>query len=326
MNEKAPEILPTMELPSILPEEQAEEYLVRITDLIYKEKYGGEATFIFEKGMNIHADPLYQEHLKLALQMVATASLQPKEKFSDEKNQQTLESIKKILTSAANVSMIKEEGRISFGHTNTERPFSGKTTKTDNIPYSHSLFGVGVDSHEAIEYLKGLVKNKVVYLLGGGNSVQDILHSEDLAPKQVVNIDPFIEVEPMSKGKNNNYISIGTNAEDPVSVRNELKKHQIEQADEIWASYSVPYYLSTPEEIAGLFDTIKQSLAENGIARITPIAMQGNDKELFEKSKEEFMNQIQSLLSSPEYNVYVTSSTAGSTLFIEKLPQKTHEE
>lgn len=303
---------------SPLVDERPEEYLSRITQLIYKKKYGGNRTFIFDKGMNIHSDSEYSDYVTKALKLIDIG--QKKEKFSDEKNQKTLAEIEKSLTQATNKAKIDESDQATFSHTNQQRSFFGKATKTDNIPYSHSLFGIGLNSLEAVNYLQGKVKDKTIYLLGGGDSLRDLITSPDLAPKQVVNIDPYVGTESIEKGKNGNYMSFGVEAQNPNAVKETLDAHNIEPADEIWASYSVPYYLSTPEDINGLFQTIKQSLAENGTARITPLALQGGDG--FEKAKEELMNQVQSLMSSQDYNVYLTTGSAGGTLFIERLPFK----
>ncbi|MEI6494838.1 MAG: hypothetical protein WCO03_02135, partial [bacterium] len=124
------------------------------------------------------------------------------------------------------------------------------------------------------------------------------------------------------KNKNRNYLSLPLYAQDHNAIKKGVEDHQLQQADEIWASYSVPYYLSSPDEISDLFQTIKESLAENGIARITPIAIQGEDPEMYIKSKETFIDQIRILAGSPEYNVYAIATTAGTTMFIEKLLQE----
>lgn len=302
--------------PPWLPEERPEEYLGRATNLLYKNKYGENARLFFEKGANIQDTPENQQFMDAVIDRVRERAGLPKEKFSKEKNQKTVETVERVLATASNKG---KEGDDPYAHTNRTRTFHGRANSTDNIPYSHSLFGVGSNSPKARDYLKSLTKDKTVYLLGGGDSVEDLISSHLEAPARVVNIDPYLQSESVLKGKKGNYESFGVKAEDSLGVRAALGQKQIPKADEIWASYSVPFYLDSSEQIRGLFSTIRQSLAENGVARITPIVMQEG---AFPVGKAEFMQQIRDLADSPEFNVYVAESPAGATLFIERISKR----
>ena len=56
--------------------------------------------------------------------------------------------------------------------------------------------------------------------------------------------------------------------DDTEILQQELQVRDLGPFDEMWASFSVPYYLNTPEGFEGMFETITNNLAEGGIARI----------------------------------------------------------
>lgn len=246
----------------------------------------------------------------------ATESLGGEELLNSEKNEKCLNDIN-ISTSSRNMSWNLNENsghedRVGFfSETNQERSFFPSRYKKDGIYYSGSLFNVHSKSPEAIEYLKNKLDGKVIYLLGGGKSANDLLHDTQINPKQVVNIDPFISEEDIERNKKGFYRSIPERA-DSKNLMEEVNSKKIELADEIWASYSVPFYNESQEEIDNLISNIKGLLKEGGSCRITPISTQN------EQAKQAIMNNLKQIVDSKEYNIHVDENT----LIIHKLKKK----
>ena len=92
----------------------------------------------------------------------------------------------------------------------------------------------------------------------------------------------------------------------------EINNNSLGLADEIWASYSVPYYNEKPEEINNLFDNIKGLLKEGGNCRITPISTQN------EQSNQALLDNLKAIVNSKEYNIHLLKNT----LIIHKLEKK----
>lgn len=234
-----------------------------------------------------------------------------REELNDNKNQENL------LTLQENVSDSSREASFSddqidsqkyYENTNQDRAFFPDNFKKDGIPYAISLFGVGLqNSSEAEEYLKLKLNDKNVCLLGGGQSCQDLVESQIVKPKSIVNIDPYIAHESIDRSVNNNYISANLKADAP-NLTESLKEKNIDKFDEVWASYSVPFYNKNPEEIKNLFSNIKDLLSENGNCRITPISVQ-------EGCKEAFLEEIKKIKDSGEFNIHLMDAT----LIIHKL-------
>ena len=164
---------------------------------------------------------------------------------------------------------------------------------------------------EAREYLKNKLDGKVIYLLGGGKSANDLLQDNQINPKKVVNIDPFISKEDIERNKKGFYRSISERA-DGKNLIKEVNSKNIELADEIWASYSVPFYNESAEEIDNLISNIKGLLKEGGNCRITPISTQN------EQAKQAMMYNLKQIVDSKEYNIYADENT----LIIHKLEKK----
>jgi len=311
-----------IKLPEFMPEERSEEYLDRISNLLRDKR---------PKVGNIHLEknhpqnfPEYEEFMSKVLSAVKENDKVPKRKFSAEKGKENVRLINSKINSANNKQRLDENGNIDFSHTNQTRDFFGDLTGggNDNFPYSRSLFNLAIDTPEAREYFSKRLKDKTIYLFGGGNSITDLIGSEEHHPKHIVNIDPYIKTEPVEVFEKGTYESIPVAVQNSEQVESELEKLNIPKADEIWASYSVPYYLATPLEIKGMFKTIRESLAENGTARITPIRLQMEDEIFYRGAVDEFMNQVQLLADSPEFNVYSTEDT----MFIEKiLPSESNQ-
>lgn len=210
---------------------------------------------------------------------------------------------------------------VSCENLNTERSFFG-TSKNMDTPYVQSLFLIG-GSYEAVkEYVYYKINGKKVSLLGGGNSIADLLSDENIHPSVVINIDPYITSEKSDKEKSYPYVSLPIKAEDSGAVISAMQERQIDGFDEVWASYSVPYYLENPDEIKNLFTTIKSMLLEGGTARIVPLKIKDNGTN---DGVNELINQVKIILDSPEYNAYFVNHPLGGTLFIKKLNKKDTE-
>ncbi|MCF7820777.1 MAG: hypothetical protein K9M44_04925 [Candidatus Pacebacteria bacterium] len=164
---------------------------------------------------------------------------------------------------------------------------------------------------EAKNYLKKKLDNKSIYLLGGGKSANDLLKSNDIHPKQVLNIDPFISEEDIDRNNKGVYRSISQRA-DSDSLIEEINSNKLELADEIWASFSVPFYNQSKEEIDNLFNNIKNLLKESGNCRITPLSTQNKE------ASEAVLNNLKDITSSKDYNIHLQ----GETLVIHKLSQE----
>jgi len=200
-----------------------------------------------------------------------------------------------------------------FNKTNQERSFFPAQFKKDSFPYSLSLFEVtNINSPEAKEYLKRKLDNKKICLLGGGKSMQDLIESDLVKPEIVVNIDPFLDKEGINRNTNNNYRSLEVKADDP-DLPDRLNKEGLSMFDEIWASYSVPFYNTNKEQIDNLFNNIDKILSEGGNCRITPLDTQNKEcvAEINRKLKE--MNDMD------KYNFYLLDDT----LIIHKLKTET---
>jgi|GEM_PF-2305906 len=297
-------------------DERPEEYLERVTQSFIDDKYGAGATMIFEKGANIQNDSRYQAAMRKAIGLLEEMESRPREKFSSLKNEQTFAQVVSLIGSASNRG--KElEGMTSYAHTNQERVFRGKANKADNTPYAHSLFRLGFESDEADAYLARRLAGKRIVLLGGGHSLDDLLHAPDIHPAEIVNVDPFITEEKIDRNDDTPYRSVPFRAEDPRLVE-ELRAEGVAEADEVWSSYSVPYYLDSAEDIAGLFGNVRGLLAENGSARITPLKIQSVEggEDQFAAASAELLAEVRSLLDDEGYNAYVV----GETLIVERLP------
>jgi hypothetical protein len=233
-----------------------------------------------------------------------------KEKLNKKKNEEVLGSLKISSSSREYDREAKNttENINYFNNTNQERSFFPTNFKKDNVSYADSLFQVSVITEESKEYLKKKLNNKKICLLGGGKSVQDLSKSDFIKPKEIINIDPFVDEESIDRNINNNYKSFNLRADDE-NLLEKLKDEKIEQFDEIWASFSVPFYNTKKEEIDNLFKNIDSLLAENGNCRIVPLSTQNEECIL------EIKNKLNEMNESKKYNFHL----AGGTLIIHKL-------
>ncbi|MBU3669071.1 MAG: hypothetical protein FGM57_03890 [Candidatus Taylorbacteria bacterium] len=262
MKESAPQENPleakdSFVLPELLPEEQPEEYVVRVTHLIEKN----HSSIRLVKGLNSQCGngDVCMSALSKALGRCLPA------KFSNEKNKLVLQAVSDGIVFASNEAKHNDKGELGYEHTNRERWLYGDASKTDNIPYSQLLFGVycspEIGQGSAVPYFKNLLDDKNILLLGGGDSVKDLIAgvygdpSLDPVPKKIINTDVSfsgIQEEQMISDMiaDGTYVRALAQAQDAEQISGVLETAGVSGgADEIWASYSVPYYLKTPEEI-----------------------------------------------------------------------------
>lgn len=206
-----------------------------------------------------------------------------------------------------------------YNNTNTERDFLNRSSwRPDADSYAYMMFGlptVFANTPEGHEYLRNFVDGKRIFLFGGGDSVKDLLLSKEFHPSSVVNFDPYLKYETANKNLRGMYRSEGMSATDPA-IREMAENGDLQKADEIWASYSVPYYLNTSQEIENLIDNIVSALADGGNARICPVSVQTKEGEdNFESRKKALLDAVEKITHRDDINITVF----GATLKIHKV-------
>lgn len=213
-----------------------------------------------------------------------------------------------------------------FEETTHDREFFYANEKGDS--YLQMLFGLPshiINSKRGRDYIKEKINNKTIMLLGGGDSIKDLLTARKIFhPKEVINIDPYLKSETLEKNKNHIYHSVNESASDP-NIINEIVSGELPKADEIWATVSVPFYLNSSEEIKTLFMNISVALKEGGTARIYPVALQANitGEDTYEIRKKAFLEEIDILMLKSDMNIKLMENTDdGHTLIIQKLKKQ----
>lgn len=298
---------------SIRPDESPEHYLRRISKPKKIDKLA-KAHRLRSHFLNT----LPKEDIEKIIQNILNQTNVEK-KLNKENSIKNLEKIHLGFYSAGDFSNPDtERNEQSFSKTTQGRKFFYTGPEgADSFPYSESLFSLPINpkEHPSVkEYYKKLLDNKNILLLGGGNSIEDLLKDPDIKPNKVINIDPFLKYENFDKNPQENYYNLDKKADDPTLT--EFFKEQNIKADEIWASYSVPLYLKTPEEISNLFNNIKNNLAEQGTCRIYPLAT------TFGENKTEMDKMMKSILKDmvdkEEFNVEKT----GDLLMITRIKKE----
>ncbi|HRY36892.1 MAG TPA: hypothetical protein P5230_03395 [Candidatus Magasanikbacteria bacterium] len=285
----------------ILPDESPEHYIYRISKPVEVNKLtkgkGREKRFL---------QKLNEEELQQIIKNISEKTDTDK-KFDKEKNLKNLAKIYLDVYSAGNFSdPNRERNAQSFSETDQGRSFFyTRTIGGDNIPYSESLFSLPINTEEhpsVKEYYKKLLDNKNILLLGGGDSIEDLLKDPDIKPNKIINADPFLKKESFDKNPQSNYYNLDKKADDPA-----LPDYFAEQnikADEIWASYSVPLYLKDAKEITNLFANIKNVLAENGTCRIYPLSTTFNEN--LEEMNKALKDSLKEMIDTGEFNIEKT--------------------
>lgn len=273
--------------------------------LVKKAYYGNHANQEIEKFFSNKENSIKIKDVLTKLEINDDA------KFSEDKNNEIfLKLDKKITSSSKDSGMGGNNEKIDYyANTNQTREFFSYGRKHDAYSYSSMMYGLPenfINTEEGKEYLHNKIDDKTIFLFGGGDSIKDLLKSEEFKPKEVINFDPFIKEEAVDKNPNGIYKSLMISASDE-----KIRNMELPKADEVWATYSVPFYLDSKEDIKGLITNMSSVLKEGGNARFSPIAVQSIEKdgENFESRKEALMDSIKHLIDSSEYNVSIFNDT-----------------
>jgi len=283
---------------NLYPAESGEDYLMRLNKAIYainkkenddltniKKVESGEIMTrphldVFDGFSKEEFDPYYKRAFRVLLDKSPEEDI-----LNKDKNTLVLEKVEFSVDAKAynddipgNKMKDNYDSINFFNKTNQERSFFPSKFRKDGYPYTYSLFGVtNINSEEAKEYLKKKLNSKRICLFGGGKSMQDLIESDLVKPEFIINIDPFLDQERVDRNIHKNYKSIDIKADDPELFKKMEEEGAPTQFDEIWASYSVPFYNINTEEIENLFDNIDKMLAEGGNCRITPLDTQNQE-------------------------------------------------
>jgi hypothetical protein len=180
------------------------------------------------------------------------------------------------------------------------------------------------ENPEIKKYLKEHIDDKVIVLFGGGNSAKDLISGTDFNPKALINIDPYVVEDSWDESnKKEKYTSIKLPSESK-ELSDMIQKNEIPQADEVWATYSVPMYLESEEKIFDTFKNMDAVLKNGGMIRITPLYLHVFGESLVaENFKEDsperrwwaFSKSVRDFVESGKYS----ASISGDTLFLKKL-------
>lgn len=249
---------------------------------------------------------------KIIMEMIDSSN---PEVLAEQENENVFEKLKSRINFSTRDSSESDDyfqSKDYYNETNQTRSFFMENRKggsKDNIPYAMSLFGVCLkDFPAAKDYFAKQLNDKRICLLGGGESAQDLVESQEVRPSKIVNIDPYLESENIDRGLNNKYQSLPIKADDPALLE-KLGNEGNDKFDEVWASYSVPFYNKTPEEIKNLFGNIQNLLAENGNCRITPLTAQNQE------CIDAMLGELAQIKDSKKFNLHLMHDT----LIIHKL-------
>jgi hypothetical protein len=234
--------------------------------------------------------------------------------MSEEQLVAELNELEKEIIPSSN-SIVKVKDKFSyFNKTIRNRSFHRKSYGRISM---YDIFGVP-DTYKFDKVgplFERRINDKTIIVLGGGNSMNDFLSTKKFHPKKIVNVDPYIKKEKINKNKRGIYESFSLGAESEFLV-SELENSSIQKVDEIWASYSVPFYLETAEAIHSMFKNMDALLSEGGVLRITPLYLSEfstESKEIFgvadsfDERKRAFIGAVKQLLDTGKYNLYVLS-------------------
>lgn len=294
-------------------EESQVSYLQRAGELITKEVK--ERTSLIFDPSRPQENALSQSILDM-IQKSMTEALKPQEDiFNPAKNEEILKNI------SENINCHDKHGlrdSASFDKTERNRKFfemqSGKKRSNKRETYWNTLF-FPYNTEATRAFAKKILDDKTIVLLGGGRSqLKKELQGNNIFPKEIVNVDPFVE-NPAE----------GSDPIIPLSASDEnfiekMKDNGITKADEILAEYSVPAYLEDPREIRQLFQNIDELLAEGGSARIWPIQINGKgENEDQVKRKNELINSLANINATKKYELISYKSAGRDGIILHKL-------
>ena len=232
-------------------------------------------------------------------------------------NTEEIEYIENHVGGFKHLKVEKPTNSADFDQTQRDRKFFDRQHGKGNSQYEtywNTLF-FPYNTKETRDFAKETLDNKTIALLGGGRAkIGKELKEHGIKPEKIVNIDPFVE-NPESDADT----VVPVNATDNKFME-KLGEHNIKKADEIWAEFSVPAYLETPEEITQLLKNIDSLLAENGNARIWPIVVGGTEGEQsFFNKKEALVQGLQDLDKTKKYKISYYNAANQTGVILHKL-------
>lgn len=168
---------------------------------------------------------------------------------------------------------------------------------------------------------KEQLNDKTIVLLGGGRSkLKKEFSAHGIAPKDIINVDPFVEnVEEDAD------TVISLSASDS-SFLEKMRGSGIGKVDEIWAEYSVPAYLEDPQDIKQLIHNIDGLLQEGGTARIWPLEVGGRGEESEKNARKDALQQsIQEIIKTEGYQVTLYDAAGRPGIILHKLAPTAEE-
>ncbi len=301
------------------PDESQSSFLFRsasaVTEAIRAER-GGDLTFDAYRITEQNLSPKAKE---IIVQVTAEARKHvTAERPVD--NSETLRSIEQSI--GVNTKEATNEGE--FERTQRGRRLfeiqPGKGSSAKRETYWNTLF-FPYNTEATRGLARELLTDKTIVVLGGGHAhLKEEMLKNGITPKEVLNVDPFVST-PES----------GSDSVIPLSATNErlpetLRERGIERADEIWAEYSVPAYLKDPSEITALFQNIGTLLAENGSARIWPLAVSTGSEAEIQSRKTALVESLTKLSASGKYEIAKFEAAGRAGVFLRRVGEEIKEE
>jgi hypothetical protein len=289
----------------------------------YLHRAGGKVVETIEKAKKdkfytpMRDKNLIQKGVEMVRKILAEARKKTTDSLPSVENTEEIEYIKNHTEGFHHLKVEKPTNSTDFDKTQRDRKFFDRQYGKGQSQYEtywNTLF-FPYNTVETREFAKEILDNKIIVLLGGGRAkIGKELKEHDIKPEKIVNIDPFVE-NPESDADT----VVPVNATDNKFME-KLGEHNIKKADEIWAEFSVPAYLETPEEITQLLKNIDSLLAENGNARIWPIVVGGIEGEQsFFNKKEALVQGLQDLDKTKKYKISYYNAASQTGVILHKL-------
>ncbi|MDA3815234.1 MAG: hypothetical protein PF549_02610 [Patescibacteria group bacterium] len=170
-------------------------------------------------------------------------------------------------------------------------------------------------------FAKKTLDDKTIVLLGGGRSqLKRELAENNIVPRKIVNVDPFVE-----------NVGEGADTVIPVSASDDsfmdkMSEEGVVKADEIWAEYSVPAYLEDPKEIQLLIQNIDALLVEGGSARIWPLEVGGRGEDEDRTARKDALTQsIKNIYATNKYEIIPYKAAGRPGIILHKLAPSKEE-
>ncbi len=324
MNIGQPKNIPETEIATSVESSQSLE--------ISRQKSESEATYLHraedvvtkklrkEKGLLFDPSRSTEEELSTEIKtLIATIAENAQSYNNDESTEQDIDEVmEKVLDSIGGHSKLQgdEFSSSSFDTTQRGRKFfeiQPGTGAAKRETYWNTLF-FQYNTEETRRLAKEMLDGKEIILLGGGRSkLKKELEKYDIHPEHISNIDPFVE-DPEQDA--DNVIPLNSCSENLIES---LNKAGVISADEIWAEYSVPAYVSDPKEIKQLMFNIDGLLKQGGTARIWPLEVgKGTSDEQFEACKTVLVESIRNICSDNKYEISLYNSAGRNGLILHK--------